>query len=145
MPTATPYLFFNGSCREAFTSYADILGAEGTPDFAGFDQLPPDDEMSGAVPSNAVMHAALHLGGGSWIYGSDDVSPDGSPAMAGCNVHVSYPTYAEAEGVFEKLWKGGEVRMPFKAEFWTPGFGALSDRWGIRWMVSVDAPQQEGA
>lgn len=33
---------------------------------------------------------------------------------------------------------GGEIRFPFQAMFWTPGFGVLRDRWGTLWMVSVD-------
>ena len=136
MPSATPYLFFNGTCREAFTAYAEMFGAK-APDFAGFDQSPPMEGFT--PPPGAVMHAAIDLGGGSWIYGSDDVSATPSPPMAGCNVHISFPTFDEARRVFDRLAEDGEVRMPFKAEFWTPGFGALTDRWGIRWMVSVDS------
>ena len=28
MPSLSPYLFFDGTCREAMTAYAEILGAE---------------------------------------------------------------------------------------------------------------------
>ena len=28
--------------------------------------------------------------------------------------------------------------MPMGATFWTPAFGVLTDRYGTRWMVSVE-------
>lgn len=139
MPAATPYLFFNGTCREAMNAYAKIFGTE-PPEIMGFADMPDDAQAEmGAAAADAVMHAALRLGE-TWIYASDDVTPGGGPAMAGCNVHVSFETFEHANSVFDALAEGGDVRMPFKAEFWTPGFGTLSDRWGIRWMVSVDDP-----
>ncbi|SHI87830.1 VOC family protein [Wenxinia saemankumensis] len=135
MRVATPCLFHPGTCREAFTAYAGIFGTR-APDITGFDEPPPDGTRP-AAPEGAVMHAALDLGG-SRIYGSDDVGGTPPAPMAGCNVHIAFPGFHVAKGVFERLAEGGEVRMPFRAEFWTPGFGALSDRWGIRWMVSVE-------
>lgn len=136
MTIATPYLFYPGTCREAFTAYATIFGTAPA-EIMSADQMPPTADAP-PMPADSVMHAVINLGGGSMIYGSDDPSEDGPDAMAGCNVHIAFPTYEQAEGVFHKLAEGGEVRMPFKKEFWTPGFGALSDRWGIRWMVSVE-------
>ena len=141
MPAATPYLFFNGTCREAMTAYAEIFGTD-PPDITDFTDMPDDAQIGmGSAAAEAVMHATLSLGD-SLIFASDDLSPGGSPAMAGCNVHISFPSFEEARRVFERLSDRGEVRMPFKAEFWTPGFGTLTDRWGIRWMVSVDSPAE---
>lgn len=124
-----PYLFFSNTAREAFTFYGQVFGA--APEI-----MEIGDQMPGVDPKT-VMHAALKVGDG-WIYGSDDPSGTDFSAMAGCNIHVSFPTVDEATRVFNALSEGGEVRMPLEATFWAPAFGAFSDRFGIRWMVSAD-------
>src|SRR6056297_1652538 len=133
-----PYLFFHTDARAAFETYGRIFGA--TPEIIGFDAL-PDAEGAGmpSVPADVVMHAALRVGDG-WIYGSDDPSGE-SARMAGCNVHVEFGTEAETRRVWDGLAEAGEVRMPLAETFWTPLFGALTDRFGIRWMISQAGPQ----
>lgn len=42
-----------------------------------------------------------------------------------------------------ELADGGEVTMPFGATFWSPGFGACTDRFGVPWMVDTE-PAPEG-
>ncbi|OWU86664.1 hypothetical protein ATO6_07780 [Oceanicola sp. 22II-s10i] len=133
------YLFFNGSCAEAMKTYGTIFGAE--PDIMPASMMPPDvkAQMPG-VPDDAVMHSALKIGEG-WIYASDDFEGN-SPAMAGCNVSVTLPTLEEAQRVFDGLAEGGEVRQALEPTFFSPGFAALSDRFGIRWMVMVEGPDE---
>ncbi len=87
---------------------------------------------------NMVMHGVVKLAKGQ-IFGSDDVG-GGTPAMAGCNVHLGYESFDTGKAAFDALAKDGEVRMPFEKQFWSPGFGALTDRFGIRWMIDVDTP-----
>ena len=129
------YLFFNGDCRAAVTRYSEIFGTE--PEIMDASAMPPEvkAQMPG-LSDDAVMHAALPVGEG-WIYASDDFAGN-SPAMAGCNVSVTFPTVEEAQRVFDALAEGGEVRQPLGPEFFATAFGALSDRWGIRWMIMAD-------
>ena len=130
-----PYLFFTNTCEEAMTFYGEVFGS--TPDFMRVAGSPMEAEMP-PEQKNGIMHAALKVGEG-WIYGSDDMGGSPNP-MAGCNVHLSFPDMDTARRVFDALAEGGEARMPLEPTFWSPGFGALTDRWGIRWMISVDAP-----
>jgi PhnB protein len=125
-----PYIFFKNDAREAFAFYGEVFGNEPEIMAAG-------DAMPGVDPET-VMHAALRVGDG-WIYGSDDPSGNDFTPMAGCNIHVSLATVDEARRVFDALSQGGEVRMPLERTFWSPAFGAFSDRFGIRWMISADA------
>lgn len=131
-----PYLFFHGTCREAMTRYAEILGVE-APEIMAFADLPEEDKahMPG-VADDAVMNASLNIGSGT-LMGSDEVGPDFTP-MAGSSVNIVLPTADEAHRVFDALSEGGEVRMPMMPMFWTPAFGTLSDKWGIRWMVMAE-------
>lgn len=133
-----PYLFFKGNCRAAVTRYAEIFGV--TPEIMDFSSMPKEarDEMPG-TPDDAVMHASLKIGDG-WIYASDESDQNAQP-MAGCNVNLSFKTEAETVRVFEALAKGGEVRMPLMPLFFAPLFGALTDEFGIRWMIMADEPE----
>ena len=136
--TPIPYLFFKDGCREAMEFYARTFGSA-PPEVMSFGDLPPDErEKMPGVPGDAVMHASIKVGDGM-IFASDDPS-GGAKAMEGCNVHMSMPTLEKAREVFDALCEGGEVRMPLEPTFWSPGFGALTDRWGIRWMIDVEAP-----
>jgi len=140
-PTPIPYLFFDGTCAEAITTYADIFGSA-APDLF----LVKDSPMAAHLPPAAhgkVMHAALQVGDG-WIYGADDIE-GGTPAMAGTSLSISFPTAEAARAIFDRLAEGGEVRMPFAAQFFTPGMGALTDRFGTRWMVLTDDPNRPSA
>lgn len=132
-----PYLFFHGSCEKAFTFYADIFGT--TPTFMRVKGSPMESQMPPDA-ADKIMHAALKIGVGE-INGSDDIGPNPEPAMAGCNVMISGPDVATSRRYFDALSDGGAVRMPFAPQFWSPGFGAFTDRFGIRWMISTDSAE----
>ena len=130
-----PYLFFSGNCTEAFAWYHEVLGGElqviRTAD------LPDGAEpMPGAQPHH-VMHASITLGNGV-LMGSDDPTGDGGPKVG---VAVAYEADhpKEAQKVFEALSDGGQVMMPFEPTFWSRGFGACTDRFGVQWMVDTAA------
>lgn len=58
------------------------------------------------------------------------------------------PDAVEAKRVFEALADGGEVFMPFAPRFFSGGFGACLDRFGVNWMVDTsgdaDSPTRSG-
>ena len=133
-----PYLFFTDTCGEAMHFYAEVFGSP-EPEIMPFAAVPEEERTNmPGMPADAVMHAAVRIGDG-WIFASDD--PTGStPRMAGSSVNVSLPTADEARRVFDRLADGGEVRMPLEPTFWSPAFGALTDRFGTRWMIMADDP-----
>lgn len=131
-----PYIFFRDQCGPAFEAYGKIFGA--TPEIMRFSDMPEEERANmPGVPDAAVMHAMMRLGDG-WLYGSDDPSGE-TPAMAGCNVHVDLPDEAETRRVWDALSEDAEIRMPLMPMFWTPLFGTLTDRFGTRWMISVES------
>ncbi|MBB95937.1 MAG: VOC family protein [Rhodobacteraceae bacterium] len=132
-----PYLFFNGNCHAAFTAYGQIFGSE--PQIMPYAALPEDERANMPdAPMEAVMHGAVQVGAG-WIYGSDDFGGN-SPAMAGCNISVSLPDAATTQRVWAALSEGGEIRMALEPAFFAPLFGTLTDRFGVRWMILQDMP-----
>ena len=132
--TPTPYLFFNGTCREALTAYAEIFGGE-IESLMTFADLPPGEMEIPDVRKDWVMHGALKFDGGL-LMASDDIEANSGP-MKGSSVHMDFPTFEAGKAAFDALAEGGEVRMPYQKTFWTPGFGTLTDRFGTQWMIST--------
>ena len=132
-----PYLFFSGTCREAFVRYQEIFGGEL--------QLmtmadAPDSENVPDEQAHLVMHAALTFGE-DLLMASDDPTGDGGP-VKGMSVNYATTDDAEAERVFEALGRGGQVTMPLAETFWSPKFGMCVDEFGVPWMVNVEAPPE---
>ena len=129
-----PYLFFSGTCRDAFTRYQEIFGGE-------LEVMPmsdmPSDEAVPAGQADLIMHAALKFDGGL-LMGSDDPTGDGG-AMRGVAVNYSVADVADATRAFEALAEGGEVTMALAETFWAPLFGMCVDRFGVPWMVNAEA------
>ena len=131
MTNPTPYLIFQGNCREAMATYAEIFGGRiemmlTAAEMPGFD-APPDK-------ADWIMHSMIGFGGGQ-LMGSDDIM-GGNGAMAGCSVMMTLPTTAAAHAAFEALAEGGTPVMPFGPTQWATGFGLLTDRFGTSWMIS---------
>ncbi len=128
----TPYLIFNGNCREAVTAYAEIFGGEITMMMTGA-EMPgmdvPDDKK------DWIMHSMIAFEGGL-LMASDDMMGT-TPPMAGSWVMMEMPSAEAAKSAFDALSQGGEVTMPFGPTDWAPGFGMVSDRFGAHWMVSA--------
>jgi PhnB protein len=131
--TINPYVFFNGDCAEAFRFYQQVLG--GDLQIMTNAEAPSDaDSMPGAKPDH-VMHASLTLPD-ALLMGSDDPTSDGGPKV-GVGVAYTAPDPDSARRIFEGLSAGGEVQMPFAATFWSRGFGAFLDRFGVPWVVDT--------
>lgn len=128
-----PYLFFGGDCAEAFRRYQEIFGGE-LQVMTHADRPGGTEAMPGAQPHH-VMHAALQVDG-ALLMGSDDPTSDGGPKV-GVAVTYTAPDERTAERVFEALAEGGKVDMAFGPTFWSTGFGACNDRFGVPWLVDT--------
>jgi len=131
-----PYLVFNGQCEEAFKFYAQTLGAkiEAMIPHAGT----PAEQHVPAEMRNKIMHARLIVDGEA-IMGSDALPGHYQPPK-GFSVSVQVKDKAQGERIFNSLAENGTTTMPFQATFWSPGFGMVTDRFGVPWMVNSDQP-----
>jgi PhnB protein len=132
-----PYLDFGGRCEEAVNFYKSTLGAEVTM-IMRFKES-PDQSMISPGSSEKILHVALRIGK-STIYASDG-RMQGPPAYKGIALSLSVANDAEAQRVFGALSEGGQVQMPLTKTFFATQFGMLSDRFGVGWMVIVEAQQ----
>lgn len=127
-----PYLAFDGTCREAMTFYADLFGATDL-SLMGPEAAPP--EALQGWPADRVMHAQFSHAGGTLM--ASDLPPGFAKGQSDVSVYHEAPDLASAKTLFDKLSAGGTVNMPFEATFWSPGFGAVQDRFGTNWMITV--------
>jgi PhnB protein len=133
------YLFFEGRCEEAAQFYETALGAERLA-LLRFRDMP--DPPPGAVPPGAedkVLHAALRIGETTVMMSDGECG--GRPGFQGFSLALQVKDEAEADRLFAALAEGGEIRMPLGQTFFSPRFGVVTDRFGVSWMVNVDAQQ----
>jgi PhnB protein len=137
--TITPYLDFAGRCEQALEYYRQKLGAE-------VERLMRYSESPEPVPAgmlqagfeSKIMHASFRLRGVP-LMGNDGI--DDKSKFEGFELALTVPTEAEARKVFDTLADGGKVQMPLAKTFWSPCFGMVTDRFHIRWMVTVPGPE----
>lgn len=143
MTRLLPYVFFEGRAEEAAEFYGQALGAKVQMLMRYADS--PDPVPEGMVPKGSerkVMHMELRIGDAT-LLGSDG-NCSGRPQFQGFSLTYGVPTEADAERVFARLSDGGEVRMPLGKTFFAPKFGMVADRFGVGWMVIVEAPPADG-
>jgi PhnB protein len=128
-----PYLFFNGRCEEALEFYKKNLGAEVTMLMRYKDS--PEPNACGPVSPDKVMHATFRIGSTN-LFASDG-NADGKVNFQGFALSLSVATEAEADRRFKALANGGQVQMPLSKTFFSPRFGMVTDRFGLKWMVIV--------
>ena len=130
------YVTFGGRCEEALEFYKKAVGAEvkdllrwkDSPDAAM--QPPPGYEEK-------VMNASFRIGDSELM--ADDGMGAKQVEFKGMTLALSVADDAEAKRDFTALGEGGSVQMPLAKTFWTSSFGMLTDKFGVPWMVNVDA------
>lgn len=139
MKQITPYFFFEGNCREAMTFYKNVFGGE-------LSVMPIGDSP---VASNMqedmkdrVLHAGLTVDGKLMIMASDTME-EGQKSDMGEGVYncIDCKDNDEIQKLFEKLSDGGNVTSPLKEEFFGM-FGDLTDKFGVKWMLVANKPQE---
>ena len=133
-------LSFRGQCREAFEFYAQVLGGRITAAFPYGDGM-PGMEITDPEQKQWLMHAWLEVGDQALMGADMDLAwaPNIDKPKNGFDVSLHTDDIAEARRWYEQLSEGGKQTMPFGETFWSPGFGAFVDRFGIPWMVNTNA------
>jgi PhnB protein len=138
MASLNPYISFQNTAREAMEFYRSVFGGELT--ISTFEAFPdmgvePDEQQ-------LVMHAQLETPDGFVLMGADTPRHMPYAPPAGIAVSVSGDDEAALEGYWSALSEGGAVTMPFEVPPWGGRFGMLTDRFGVDWMLALNAPQQ---
>lgn len=128
----TPNLVFKGNAESALHHYHQALGGE--LEIRRFSETPAANSVS-AEWADKVAHGSLRSPAGT-VSAMD--APCERGGAAGDNFVLSLETHeqSQTDEVFAKLLDGGTVDMPLEKTFWSPRFGMLTDKFGIKWMVN---------
>ena len=134
MTSLTPYLLFDGSCHTAMEFYQCCFGGELTA--IKVKDSPAKDHMA-AVQQEKIVNARLRSGNLD-ISASDWLMLERTPIRGNtvC-LFLSGGTFEELKTLFEKLSEGAEVTDPLQEKFFGT-YGALNDKFGVRWMFHTN-------
>ena len=130
----SPHLCFDGQCREAMRLYHKVLGGT-LQTMLTYGESP----MASSIESrlhDRVVHATLILDGVE-LTGVDTL-PGSYQRPQGFFVTLTVAGITRAREVFMALGEGGVITLPFEKTFWSPGFGVLTDRFGVPWEINTE-------
>lgn len=135
----TPYITLEGRVKEAIQLYEQIIGAEVLSMFTYGDMPDMPDTFTDDLKS-LVAHAKLKIGDTELML-SD--APGNFPIESGKRVTICITTndVEESKKIHEALSQGGKVNMPFKEEAFSPGFGDVTDKFGVTFQIYTELEQ----
>jgi PhnB protein len=134
----TPYLVFNGNCKEVLDFYHDIFESE-IRMIIPYGEYAP--EGVGTLPSDLstwVLHAEMQICGTNfWFADEIGVSEKGNIIRLTATVH----SQKEAQKIFKRLKERAEITLPPTETYYSTFHAALNDKFGVAWnIVAEEAP-----
>lgn len=144
--TATTHLNFSGTARRALEFYRSVFGGETTATTYGDLGMP-----AGAPDAGGVVFGQLETPGGFRLMAYDVPGASGAPAATTSTtrsngmtltdqpffVSVRGDSLEEVEQYWDRLSAGGTVVEALAASAWSPGFGMVTDSFGVTWVLDV--------
>jgi len=137
----SPYISFAGNCAEATAFYQQAVGAELLYKIT-FGEMPKSDSSEEGCPSgmqfpdSAIAHSNVRIAG-SDIMMSDGMPPGSNAQYAGFTLVLDTQDVNEGKRWFDNLAAGGNIEMAWQETFWAHGFGKVTDKYGVPWMINV--------
>lgn len=145
----TTHLNFRGDARQALEFYQSVFGGHLVVNTYADFGMPAD--LPGA---DTVVFGLLAADSGFRLMGYDIPGQIGGGLAGGgatrrengttitdqaLFVSLSADSLEELQGHWDGLASGATVIEPLAASAWSPGFGMLTDRFGVTWSASVTA------
>lgn len=144
----TTHLNFRGDARAALEFYQSVFGGElsistygdfGMPDVPGAENV-VFGQVETADGFRVMAYDTPWQEGGS-------LEEAGSTKRANGLTITDQPFFVSIRGTalaeIERYWRaladGASIVEPLAASAWSPGFGMLTDRFGVTWILDVDA------
>ena len=145
----TTHLNFRGQAREALDFYRTAFDGHAVinsyADFGMPAEAPGADKVVfGLVASDdgfRVMAYDIPGETGGMIAGGTATRRENSTTLTDQAMFVSITadSLEEAQARWDRLADGATVVEPLAASAWSPGFGMLTDRFGVTWSVGITA------
>ena len=139
----TPYLTFNGNCKEALAFYRSVFPC-GEPSILPYgDYMPEGSPTPPELLRGWVMHAEMTVCGTNVWFADSAQSPGNSGLIT---LSAIVPTGREALAIYDALCAGGTVTLPPTVTFYSVFHAVVRDRFGVPWqIVAEEAPVQDDA
>lgn len=137
----SPYLSFAGNCADAIAYYQRTLGAELLYKIS-FGEMPKSAQDSAEncpsgmqFPDTAIAHANVRIAGSDIMM--SDAIPSGKASYSGFTLMLDSQQVEEGKRWFDNLAANGKIEMAWQETFWAHGFGKVTDKFGVPWMINV--------
>ena len=152
--TTTTHLNFRGDARAALDFYQSVFGGQVT--IASYADFGMPTEAPGA---EKVVFGQLESAGGLRVMAYDIPGQSGGSAAEAGSTHrengvtitdqpffvaVRGETLEEIEGYWAALSAGASIVEALAASAWSPGFGMLTDSFGVTWILDVATAYSAG-
>ena len=137
MTTLTPYLLFDGNCQDAMEFYKECFGGDlsitKVKDSPAKTQMPPS--LHDRILNARLRSGTLEISASDWL-AVNETRVRGNTVC----LFLSGGSFQQLKTLFERLSQGAEVTDPLKKQFFGV-YGALNDRFGVRWMFQTNAAE----
>ena len=150
--TTTTHLNFRGTARQALEFYGSVFGGDVTLATYGDFGMPADAPGADKVVFGQVENAeGLRLMAYDVPGATEDSAAEDGAATAGTTTRENGVTLTdrtffqslradsldELTGYWDALAEGATIVESLAASAWSPGFGMLTDRFGVTWVLDV--------
>ena len=136
----TPYIVFNGKCKEAMLYYQGVFNSKINSEFPYGDYVPEGVENPPKNLSEWVMHAEMEICSTNFWF-ADETRSVACGDMIKLTAKV--PNLKIGQEYFDKLKKDGNISLPPTETYYSNFHAALTDKYGVCWnIVSEEPPTQ---
>lgn len=138
------YLNFQGETEAAFNFYKSVFGGEFST-LTRYGEMPSEQGKTlSETDKNLILHVSLPINAFMELMGSDTstqfCAQNNAALNKGNNHYISINLHAheqhKAKRLFDALSVNAQIEMPLEKTFWGALYGALTDQFGIKWMVN---------
>ncbi|MEF2243811.1 VOC family protein [Paenibacillus sp. IITD108] len=132
----TPYITLEGTAKEAIQFYEQTIGAK-VLSIITYGEMPEMPNTFNDELKNLIAHAKLQVGETELMF-SD--APGGLHIADGKRVTICITTndVEKSKQIYEALRQDGQVNIPFQEESFSPGFGDVTDKYGVTFQIFTE-------
>ena len=129
-----PYLHFQDNCKEAMHFYQSVFG--GDLEIMPIGTSPAKDEFPAELHQQ-ILHASLS--NGSFILMASDMCGQGDVVQGNSvQLNLNCSSDEEINTLYQKLSTDGSIVQELEHQFWGDLFAMVIDKFGVRWMLSLE-------
>jgi len=139
MTTVNPDIYFNGNCEDAFNFYKVVFRKE-IKYIGRYKDIPKEDRQIFREADEKIMHVTLPISTETSLMGSDNTEAyEESIAYSNFSLIIHTDSREEADRLFNKLSKSGQIKVAMNLTFWGSYYGICIDKFGITWKITSES------